>query len=431
MKKKTLSFFIGVFLSAALLAGCNGKDTTGTSGRGTYGGTADPATEPESTGPDTPGGNDPAPTQAADDAVYVDNVADLIEAIKPDAKIIVKPGNYNISEYIQDVWDNDPALWNKHHDHAEIREVYDGVELVIRDVEGLSIRGESDNCADAELVAEPRYAAVMTFDACDKLLLSGLTMGHTDRGDCWGSVIELVSCDGVILDNMDLYGCGVIGINLDHCSDFLRCSDVTIRECSQGPLGCANSRGEWKFYNCKLIDSQSGGFFSETPGLSLYFEDCTFGDRETENFMFRDDTTVKNCTWGDPYSYPDYGNGDPVEYHENDLSMTTFDENLLTYSGWIGFEVLDEATGETGDNGKWINFYLDGSGSLHDAGVESTFTWKMDGDQSAVITMDQGSEQYSVTLYVDQTEQTAPLFIELSDGSNNGNEMLFHLDIVY
>lgn len=429
MKKKAIAVMMGAILSVVALSGCNGKETAGSS-RGTLG---DAGVTPADTGtePEQPGEDELTPAQPADNTVYVDNVADLIEAIQPNAKIVVKPGNYNISEYIQDVWDTDFTLWNKHHDYVEIREVYDGVELVVRDCEGLNIRGESDDCAAAELVAEPRYAAVMTFDACDKLVLSGLTMGHTDRGDCWGSVIELVSCDGVILDNMDLYGCGVIGINLEYCSNFLRCSDVTIRECSQGPLGCANSRGEWKFYNCKLIDSQSGGFFSETPGLSLYFEDCTFGDRETENFMFRDDTTTKNCTWGDPYSYPDYGTygSDSIEYHKNDLEASIFDEYTLTYTGWLGFEVLDDVTGEIGDTTKWINFYQDGSGSIHDAGVESTFTWKMDGDQSAVITMDQGSEQYTVTVYTDMNDQYAPLFIELSDGSNSGNEMLFYWDL--
>ena len=419
MKKKVIAVMMGAILSVVALSGCNGKDTAGSS-RGTLGDAgvtpADPGTEPEN-----PGGDAPTPTQAADDAVYVDNVADLIEAIQPNAKIVVKPGDYNLSEYIQDVWDTDPLVWNKHHDYVEIREVYDGVELVVRDCEGLNIRGESDNCADAELVAEPRYAAVMTFDGCDKLVLSGLTMGHTDRGDCWGSVVELVSCDSVILDNMDLYGCGVIGINLEYCSNFLRCSNVTIRECSQGPLGCANSRGEWKFYNCRLVDSLSGGFFSETPGLSLYFEDCTFGDRETENFMFRDDTTVKNCTWGDPYSYPDYSSygNIPAEIHKSDLTASSlFDEYTLTYAGWREFYVLDDVTGEYDETGRWAYFYIDGSGALYDNGTDSTFTWTMDSDSSAVVTMDKDSSQYEVTIYNDDNDQNAPLYMKMSDNSN-------------
>lgn len=423
MKKRTVAVMMGVLLSVVALSGCNGKDTTG-SGRGTLGGTGAAPTDMP-TEPETPGEDVPTPTQAADDTVYVDNVADLIEAIQPNAKIVVKPGDYNISEYIQDVWDTDAAVWNKHHDYVEIREVFDGVELVVRDVEGLSIRGESDNCADADLVADPRYAAVMTFDACDKLVLSGLTMGHTNRGDCWGSVIELVSCDGVILDNMDLYGCGVIGINLEYCSNFLRCSDVTIRECSQGPLGCANSRGEWKFYNCKLIDSQSGGFFSESPGLSLFFEDCTFGDRETENFMYRGDTTVKNCTWGDPLNYPDYGGYEdvPTEMHQSDISVTSFDEYMITWREWTGFEVLDDATGEIGEVGKWAYFYDDGTGSYYGATVERTFTWNMDSNYSAVVTMDDDQKQYGVTIYVDKNSQSSPMFMEWSD---NGSGMWFY-----
>ena len=418
MKKKIVTVMMGVLLSAAVLSGCDSKDPNAGS-RGSYTGAAAKPTGAEAD-PLQPGdpGQDPAPTQAEDGVVYVDNVPDLIQAIKPNAKIVVKAGDYNISDYIQDVWNNDPDLWNKNHKYVEIREVYDGVELVIRGAEGLDIRGESNNCADVEFVTDPRYAAVMTFDGCDKLVLSNLTMGHTDRGECWGSVIELVSCDGIALTNMDLYGCGVIGLNLEYCSGVMHCNDVTIRECSMGPLSSSNSRGEWKFYNCKLIDSLSGGFFGETNGLSLYFEDCVFGDRETENFQFRNDTTTKNCTWGDPSTYPDYGYYQPTEMHKSDLKIAAIDSYVLQDKEWIGFEVADDVTGEIVPLDRWIYFFSDGSGMIYEGMNDRMFTWQIDSAYGGTITMDDNSEQYGITVYYDQNDPNTPMFLDLSDGKD-------------
>ena len=418
MKKKMLAVMMGVLLSAVALSGCEGKETTG-SGRGTL---TEAGTTPAAGGedPDNPGEAGPTPTpgqQAEDDVVYVDSIPDLIQAIKPDAKIVLKAGEYSISEYIQDVWNNDPDLWNKNHKYAEIREVYDGVELVIRDVDGLDIKGESDNCADVEIVTDPRYAAVMSFEGCDKLILSGMTMGHTDRGECWGSVIDLVDCDSVILNNMDLYGCGVIGLNLEYCSNFLRCTDVTIRECSQGPLSNSNSRGEWKFYNCNLVGSESGGFFSSSNGLSLYFENCTFGDKETENFMFRDDTTTKNCTWGDVNTYPDYSeyvSEAPEAVDVNNLKVTAFDGDMLQYREWTGFEIVDDATGEIEETGQRVYFYSDGTGAMYDDISESGFSWAVDSQYSAMITMDNNQGQFGVTIYLDKNDPLSPMFMVLS-----------------
>ena len=417
MKKKIVTVMMGVLLSAAVLSGCDSKDPNAGS-RGGYTGSAVTPADAEAD-PLQPGdpGQDPAPTQAEDGVVYVDNIPDLIQEIKPDAKIVLKAGDYNISEYIQDVWNTDPDLWNKNHKYAEIREVYDGVELVIRGVEGLDIKGESDNCADVEIVTDPRYAAVMSFEGCDKLILSGMTMGHTDRGECWGSVIDLVDCDSVILNNMDLYGCGVIGLNLEYCSNFLRCTDVTIRECSQGPLSNSNSRGEWKFYNCNLVGSESGGFFSSSNGLSLYFENCTFGDKETENFMFRDDTTTKNCTWGDVNTYPDYSeyvSEAPEAVDVNNLKVTAFDGDMLQYREWTGFEIVDDATGEIEETGQRVYFYSDGTGAMYDDISESGFSWAVDSQYSAMITMDNNQGQFGVTIYLDKNDPLSPMFMVLS-----------------
>ena len=271
-----------------------------------------------------------------------------------------------------------------------------------------------------------RNGAHTSFDTeaeeCDKLVLSGMTLGHTDRGECWGSVIDLLSCDSVILNNMDLYGCGVIGLNLEYCSNFLKCTDVTIRDCSSGPLCNSGSRGEWKFYNCNLTGSDSGGFFSEAPALSLYFENCTFGDRESENFMFREDTTTKNCTWGNvstPPDYSGYDSGAPDAVIVNDMKVTSFDSYMRLYREWTGFEIIDDTTGEISETGQWVYFNDDGTGEIYDDISGNEFTWTIDSNYSAVITMDDGSGEYGVTIYIDKTKQESPLFMVLSQNGKS------------
>ncbi len=421
MKKKITTVVMGAVLSLAVLAGCNGTAGGTQEGRGLIKDSPRVTVVAEATPAPTPA-DQPTPAPAVDDGtIYVDNVADLIEAIAPGAKIVLKPGTYNISDYIGQICSKDPEVWNRNHRYVEIREVYDGAELVIKDVEGLDLRGESDDRADTEVITDPRYAAVMRFEFCDELLLSGFTMGHTMTGMCVGNVVDLISCDSVIVDNMDLYGCGVTGLNLEYCSTFLRCSDTTIRDCSWGPLNDYNSRGEWKFYDCVFSGSDGGGYFPESKTLDIYFENCTFGDMETENFMFRDDITTKNCTWGDlsNITYPDYGDpGVPTEFHTDNLSVASFDGKMLSDWHWTGFTVTDEDSGEIEPLYMWLSFYDDGTGLLSDVYSDQTFTWYMDSQYSAALTMDDGSGEYSVIIYTDSNDTETTMWMQLIQDGN-------------
>ena len=38
------------------------------------------------------------------EVVEVDNAKDFLEAIKPGATIVIKPGYYNLSEYTEEIW---------------------------------------------------------------------------------------------------------------------------------------------------------------------------------------------------------------------------------------------------------------------------------------------------------------------------------------
>lgn len=96
--------------------------------------------------------------------------------------IMIEPGYYNLSEYIGVISAREGENWNERCPYVQLRKCFDDVEVVIRRVDGLSICGDNENLP--EIVVDPRYAQVLSFEKCHNLTLSGLTMGHTETRDC-------------------------------------------------------------------------------------------------------------------------------------------------------------------------------------------------------------------------------------------------------
>ncbi len=263
----------------------------------------------------TDGSNDPQPQ--ADGVTYVHDVEGLLMAIEPGAKIVMEPGVYNLSDYLTAQWSDPDEGWEKirRKGHVWMEDVFDGVQVHFNAVSGLSIIGRSSDRADTQILTDPRYANLFTFHDSSDVLLSNLTMGHTDQGDCVGNVLDFQGCTDVLLVNMDLFGCGVYGVSAS--SDDINGSgnfhiyDSTIRDCSYGPLWIENNTdGDWIFSKCELTGSLSGGYFPRLTKGTLYFYDCVFGDKETENFYFRQDTVTQNCEWGEIEYYPEFQEDD-------------------------------------------------------------------------------------------------------------------------
>ncbi|MBR1989922.1 MAG: right-handed parallel beta-helix repeat-containing protein [Firmicutes bacterium] len=258
--------------------------------------------------PDDPVINDPViDDPVEDDSIHVSSTEELIKAIGPGAKIFVEPGYYNMSEYIEKVWADEGEGWNDSHEYVQIQECFDGAELLVHNVDEMTITGGTDNFGDTELVVNPRYAGVLTFNNCNDLEISNMTMGHTDRGDCAGNVINLVGCSNVKLDNMDLYGCGVYGLQTEYfCGDVL-VTDSTIRDCEYGPLNINGGKGKVELRNCTLTGSNGGGWYEASDTSQLHFYDCSFGEWESNMWYFYENIVAENCEWSEITQYPDYG----------------------------------------------------------------------------------------------------------------------------
>ena len=232
MRKKRLQVLCAALaLCMAVLSGC-------TSGGGT-----DATKKPKVSG----------------NAVTVSSMKELLEAFKPGAEIVLAKGDYNLTDYINDFWLADEAAsFNAEHEYVEIRDCYDGAEVAVKNVANVTLRGAGDT-EETEIVIEPRYATVLTFEKCDNLKVYNLTMGHTETGECSGSVLNLSACDGAELRDLDLYGCGVIGLECSNGTQNVTVYDSTIRDCSWGPLDVYDATGKIELYDCSLTGSYGGG----------------------------------------------------------------------------------------------------------------------------------------------------------------------------
>jgi len=204
-------------------------------------------------------------TQPAETEVTVSSIEELVEAIAPNTKIILEPGSYILSEYLDEVWEVQGEMWNVNHEYVQIRECYDGLELLIQNVAYLSISGGTGEFNDTQIVTEPRYATVLNFYQCSEVEMKSITIGHTDYSSCEGNVLDFYGCNDVRLDNMDIFGCGLYGIGaMKNCGN-ITVNDSFIRDCSDGSLWLDGGTGTYEFNNCVwLVPGAEAVILSQT-----------------------------------------------------------------------------------------------------------------------------------------------------------------------
>ncbi|MCI4670646.1 MAG: right-handed parallel beta-helix repeat-containing protein [Bacteroidia bacterium] len=229
--------------------------------------------------------------------VTVSSVEDLIEAIKSNTQITLLPGRYNLSEYEGKIRTKNIS-WS---------EVFDGMEMVVTDVENLEIKG----MAGAEIVVNPRYAWVMKFRRGKNIKLSNLTMGHTEKGSCVGGVVSFYTGKDIKIENSILYGSGTEGVKLSNVSKFTFTNSV-IKECTYDLMSLSNSNevlfensaflntgefdmviiegtGKIVFKNCMFRDNVNGSYyphlFSFSEGdASVKLQNCQFINNQISKF---------------------------------------------------------------------------------------------------------------------------------------------------
>ena len=263
---------------------------------------------------------------ADNDNAMIDNAFDFIEAIQPGATINLAKGNYNLTEAIEEILEEeDMDDWNDNHDYVEIIEDFDGFGLKIYDVDNLTIVGEKRK--STELQIEPRYSDVLNFEDCKNINISNLTMGHTpDKGSCAGDVLEFSECENINLDNLDLYGCGTYGITAMDTEN-LTLTDSRVHDCSYGAFWWSRCDG-FVISDC-IIDENEEYTILDVNNTQAEFKDCIFDN----NFFTWD---FVNADAGNELNFTgcDFGYNESFSLETNSTGCT-FDDNCT-------FAVIDE-----------------------------------------------------------------------------------------
>ena len=195
-----------------------------------------------------------APTEVpAGGEIAVGTVDEFLAAIGPDRTIVLDGDGFSLADA-----SSYGSLGGMYY---RWEETYDGPQLVIFGLSGLSIRGAKAD-GTTTLTAAPRYANVMSFMYCDNVTVSGLTLGHSESAsDCSGAVLDFESCSDVTLKNCRLYGCGTLGVNASNVV-VLHVQDCEIYDCSIGGVVLYRV-SEAAFESCRIHDVPS-------PAISLY-----------------------------------------------------------------------------------------------------------------------------------------------------------------
>ena len=193
-----------------------------------------------------------APTEVeAGGTVEVTTIDEFLSAIGPDRIIVLNGDLFDLSTAA-----NYGSIGGEYYFWQDS---YDGPELVIHDVHGMIIQSASEEPVSTVLSATPRYANVLNLRYCEDVTLAGFTAGHTkEPGSCAGGVVNLENCGNIRIEEMRLYGCGILGIQASECTD-ITVQNTEIYECSQGACNFWDTTGI-RFNNCDVHDVPSPAF---------------------------------------------------------------------------------------------------------------------------------------------------------------------------
>ena len=259
----------GMVLSAlALLVACGGQQVGPESG---------PSTTPDVVSPAVVVAVDePAPLSvpesgvelaaAEDDEATLSTVARLIHAIDSDRTIRLRPGTYDLG--------STPGATTE---HVRWDKVYDGHELVIHDVENLTIVAASEK--RPEILARPRYAFVLKLENVKNVTLDRLVLGHTPEGGCTGGVVGLDHAENVRIVDSDLYGSGTVGVSLQNVQQF-RFDHSSIRECTYG-IAYVHDASDVVFSDSSFVDNAEFDLVEVSGSKEVRFDRCLFSNNRT------------------------------------------------------------------------------------------------------------------------------------------------------
>ena len=237
---------------------------------------------------------------------HVTTADELLACLGSDTVIYLEGGSYELSAA--------NAYGGEGTEYYYWTQCYDGYGLVLIGVNNMKLVG-ADGKVSVELM--PRSADVMSFKYCSNVTLENLVLGHIKgAGGCTGDVISFMGCDTCTLNNCELYGCGVNGVNAFGCVD-IHIDNSEIYECSSYAAIVSDCDGT-QFNNVTIRDCGSNSI--QTQRSRVLFSGSTY---------YSDDYVPKNYYdeydyYGDYYGeygeamYEGYGEEVIYEYYSPD-----------------------------------------------------------------------------------------------------------------
>ena len=228
--------------------------------------------------------------------VTVSTAEELVAALGSNKKILLEEGVYNLTT-VNPSYINNPSV--------SYAESYDGPELVLKGVHNLTIQGIGDT--HSEIIIQPRYAWVMSFQNSSNISIINIKAGHTQDGYCSGGVFSFENSSGIRIEDTLMYGCGTIGLNLMRVSD-MRVINSSIYECTYGIMN-VNYSSDIIFTDCIFRDNkgftmvqvgQTSGFtiascsFLRNKNDSSFYPDPMFSISHCESVVITDNLFTEN-----------------------------------------------------------------------------------------------------------------------------------------
>lgn len=199
--------------------------------------------------------------------------------------------------------------------------VYDGGQLTIAGVDGLTIKGTKNS----RIIVNAAYAYVLNFVNCTDIKLENVTLGHNVPGYCMGGVVGLYNCQSVTIEDSDLYGCGAYGIVAEN-SEFIRMNRSFIRDCSYGIMQLMNVQ-DVVFNSCDFFRNKEYTMIeADAATKGVVFEECRFAQNQGVLFIAEAEMKMINCEIYHPFSD---GFGNAPHLKMDDDTVLLFNNNPL------------------------------------------------------------------------------------------------------
>ena len=194
--------------------------------------------------------------------ITVGNAQEFYDAIGPNRKILIKPGEYNLSQ----VSDGDNI------DSQQYKSIDSWGQLTIQNVKNLSIEGLGEKYV--ELQVDSRDNLVLDFVSADNITLKNIRAGHTpSEYACENGVLSFRDCKNIAVNKSELYGCGSFGVNLVNVQN-ANFENTVITQCSWRAMYINNSNNIL-FKSSKIINHKCGDSLIDiNSSYDIVFDDC-------------------------------------------------------------------------------------------------------------------------------------------------------------